>query len=71
MNKYEILDYLRQHPTENNTIKLLSEKFNLTRHKTRSTLEILEYMKLVSREEKRVADCNGIERKTFVYLAIK
>jgi DNA-binding MarR family transcriptional regulator len=70
MNRYKILDYLRQHPGEENTVRLLSDSLNLTISQTRCGLYQLEYMKLVDREAKMIVQWDGVERKNFVYSAI-
>ncbi len=69
MAKYTVYNYLLLHQGENNTVKLLSEKLNLAEYQIRNQLCQLEHMKLVKREEKRIADSHGIDRKNFVYSA--
>jgi DNA-binding MarR family transcriptional regulator len=71
MNRYEILDYLRQHPGEENTVRLLSDSLNLTISQTRCGLYQLEYIKLIDREAKMIVQWDGVERKNFVYSARK
>jgi DNA-binding IclR family transcriptional regulator len=65
---YDILEYLRSHPDDHNTVNQLMRKLGLKRSCITTNLQKLEYMKLVTREPKAIADCFGIKHKNFVYL---
>lgn len=67
--KYLILDYLRQHVGEDNTVNLLSEKLKLSYKKVTDNLQNLEYMKMVTRSPKYLPDSAGYMRKQFIYKA--
>lgn len=66
-HQQRILEYLRKHPEQNNTVRLLASELNLTRSQVGGRLMQLEYMKLVSRSTKIIKDAYGTERKTHVY----
>lgn len=63
-----VLDYLRSHPQELNTVNLLVGKLKLSRQQITASLEYLEYNKLIWREGVRIEQRVG-SYKNFVYRA--
>jgi transcriptional regulator with XRE-family HTH domain len=63
-----VLDYLRSHPQEINTVNLLSAKLNLNRQQVTAALEHLEFKKLIWREGMRIENGRG-SYKNFGYKA--
>lgn len=65
-----VLDYLRSHPDDQNTINLLSDKLKLTQIQTRSAVENLEFKGLICRYAEKIPGRGGVEYTNFVYKAI-